>query len=261
MRPGDDPIRASRDAVSIIADTNWLDGIRVLVTGAAGALGAALVAEADRRGAIVVASGRRPTIDTAPLPQAAIRIAANLRDPDECRRLVRDSAERMGGLDIVVNNAAVLVRRPFRELELADLDDAWAVNLRAPAIIMQESFTHLCAGRSPAIVNVVSTAGVSGGIAPVGAYAMSKAGLIVLTKTVAREYGPHGIRVFALSPPTLDSQMQRSLTDSQRARVAALNVLGRPATHEETARLTLLIASGVGGFVAGTVIDLTASAY
>jgi 3-oxoacyl-[acyl-carrier protein] reductase len=167
----------------------------------------------------------------------------------------------MGGLDIVVNNAAVLVRRPFRELGVADMDDAWAVNLRAPAIIMQESFTHLREGRSPAIVNIVSTAGVSGGIAPVGAYAMSKTGLIVLTKPVAREYGPHGIRVFALPPPALDSQMQQPLAAPERARVAAPNVLGRPATHEETARLTRLIASGLGGFVAGTMVHLTASAY
>lgn len=251
----------SGDAVSASAKTRWLEGARVLVTGAAGALGGALVAEADRRGATVVASGRRPTIDEASLPEAAIRIAADLRDPDDCRRLVREAAAQMGGLDIVVNNAAVLVRSPYRELEVEDMDEAWAVNLRAPAIIMQESFEHLRAGRSPAIVNVVSTAGVSGGIAPAGAYGMTKAGLIVLTKAVAREYGPHGIRVFTLSPPTLDSQMQRSLDESERARVAALNVLRRPATLEETARFALLAASGLGSLVAGTMVDLTATAY
>jgi NAD(P)-dependent dehydrogenase (short-subunit alcohol dehydrogenase family) len=209
----------------------------------------------------VVASGRSATLDDASLPGDAIRIAADLRDPDECRRLVREAARRMGGIDIVVNNAAVLVRSRFRDLELEDMDTAWAVNLRAPALIMQESFVHLSAGRSPAIVNVVSTAGVSGGIAPAGAYGMTKAGLIVLTKAVAREYGPHGIRVFALSPPTLDSQMQRSLPEAERARVAALNVLGRPATHEETARFALLTASGLGSLVAGTMIDLSATAY
>lgn len=251
----------NKDAVSIAADTRWLESIRVLVTGGAGALGRALVVEAGLRGGTVVASGRSPTIDEVALPPAAIRIAADLRDPDECRRLVDEAARRMGGIDIVVNNAALLVRKEFRELTLEDLNAVWEVNLRAPAIIMQESFPHLCVGRSPAIVNVVSTAGVSGGVAPVSAYGMSKAGLIVLTKAVAREYGPHGIRVFALSPPTLDSQMQHSLTDDDRERVGTMNVLGRRASSAEVARFTLFTASGLGGRVSGTLIDLSATAY
>jgi NAD(P)-dependent dehydrogenase (short-subunit alcohol dehydrogenase family) len=243
------------------ADDLWLSGRRVLVTGAAGVLGRALVTEAALRGASVVASGRRPNIDSAPLPEAAIRVPADLREPDECRRLVHEAARHLGGLDIVVNNAATLVRRGFLELELDDLEAAWEVNLRAPALIMQESFQYLRGGRDPAIVNVVSTAGVNGGIAAVSAYGMSKAGLIVLTKAVAREYGPHGIRVFALSPPSLDSEMQRSLPAEHRERVRSMNVLGRVAPPEEVARFTLLTASRAGGLVTGTMVDLTATAY
>ena len=243
------------------ADERWLSGLRVLVTGAAGVLGRALVTEADLRGARVVATGRRPNIDDVELPEATIRVAADLRDPDDCRRLVHEAARHLGGLDIVVNNAATLVRRTFLDLELDDLEAAWEVNLRAPALIMQESFGHLCAGRSPAIVNVVSTAGFSGGTAPVSAYGMSKAGLIVLTKAVAREYGPHGIRVFSMSPPSIDSAMQRSLPAEQRERVWSMNVLGRLAPPEEVARFTLLTASGAGSLVTGTMIDLTAIAY
>jgi NAD(P)-dependent dehydrogenase (short-subunit alcohol dehydrogenase family) len=243
------------------ADERWLSGLRVLVTGAAGVLGRALVEEADRRGAGVVATGRRPNIDTAALPDAAIRVAADLRNPDDCRRLVHEAARHLGGLDIVVNNAATLVRRSFRELDLDDLEAAWEVNLRAPALIMQESFEYLRKAEAPSIVNVVSTAGVNGGIATVSAYGMSKAGLIVLTKAVAREYGPHGIRVFALSPPSLDSEMQRSLPEEFRERVRSMNVLGRLAPPEDVARFTLLTASGAGGLVTGTMVDLTATAY
>jgi NAD(P)-dependent dehydrogenase (short-subunit alcohol dehydrogenase family) len=239
----------------------WLSGSRVLVTGAAGVLGRALVVEAEARGARVVATGRRPNIDEAELPEAAIRVAADLRDPDACRHLVHEAARRLGGLDIVVNNAATLVRRSFLELELDDLEAAWEVNLRAPALIMQESFEYLREGVSPAIVNVVSTAGVNGGIAAVSAYGMSKAGLIVLTKAVAREYGRHGIRVFSLSPPSLDSEMQRSLPAEHREQVRSMNALGRLAAPEEVARFTLLTASGAGGLVTGAMVDLTATAY
>ena len=209
----------------------------------------------------MVAAGRSPTIEAAALPASAIRLAADLSEPDECRRLVHEAARAMGGLDIVVNNAATLTRKEFVELELDELEAAWRVNLRAPALIMQESLEYLRAGTSPAIVNVVSTAGVSGGIATVSAYGMTKAGLIVLTKAVAREYGPHGIRVFALSPPSLDSEMQRSLPAEHRERVRSMNVLGRLAPPEEVARFTLLTASGAGGLVTGTMVDLTATAY
>jgi NAD(P)-dependent dehydrogenase (short-subunit alcohol dehydrogenase family) len=242
-------------------DGRWLSGLRVLVTGAAGVLGRALVTEADLRGARVVATGRRPNIDEVELPEAAIRVAADLRVPDDCRRLVHEAARHLGGLDIVVNNAATLVRRSFLELDLDDLEAAWEVNLRAPALIMQESFDYLREAEDPAIVNVVSTAGVNGGIAAVSAYGMTKAGLIVLTKAVAREYGPHGIRVFSLSPPSLDSEMQRSLPAEQRERVRSMNALGRLAPPEEVARFTLLTASGAGGLVTGTMVDLTATAY
>jgi len=247
--------------VASAADERWLSGLRVLVTGAAGVLGRALVAEADARGARVVATGRRPSIDTAALPEAAIRVPADLSEPDDCRQVVHEAARHLGGLDIVVNNAATLVRRAFLELELDDLEAAWQVNLRAPALIMQESFEYLREAEAPAIVNVVSTAGVNGGIAAVSAYGMSKAGLIVLTKAVAREYGPHGIRVFALSPPSIDSEMQRSLPAEHRERVRSMNVLGRLALPEEVARFTLLTASGAGGLVTGTMVDLTATAY
>ena len=249
------------EGIAATTDARWLSGLRVLVTGAGGVLGRALVVEADHRGATVVATGRSPTIDDAALPEAAIRVAADLREPEECRRLVHEAARRLGGLDIVVNNAATLVRKEFRQLELDDLEAAWQVNLRAPALIMQESFEYLRNADAPAIVNVVSSAGVSGGVATVSAYGMSKAGLIVLTKAVAREYGPYGIRVFALSPPSLDSQMQRSLPEADRARVRAMNVFGRLAAPDEVARATLLAASGLGGLVTGTLVDLTATAY
>lgn len=248
-----------------VPDGRWLEGQRVLVTGAAGGLGRALVAEAHLRGARVAATGRSPNIETRELPEAAVRIAADLRDPADCRRLVHEAAQALGGLDIVVNNAATLACKPFTEMELEDLEAAWQVNLRAPVLIMQESFPYLREGTSPAIVNVVSTAGVNGGIATVSAYGMTKAGLIVVTKAVAREYGPHGIRVFSLSPPAIESEIRRALPPDlgvSADRVKAMNALGRPAPPpEEVARTTLLVASGLGNLVTGTMVDLTATVY
>jgi len=164
----------------------------------------------------------------------------------------------MGGLDVLVNNAAVLARKPFTSFTPADLDEAWAVNLRAPVLLMQAALPFLKLGTNPAIVNVVSSAGVSGGIASVSAYAMTKAGLIVATKTVAREYAPYGIRVNAISPPTFDSAMQRGLDVEEHQRVRNKNVFGRLATAQEVARTTLLLASPQTNLVTGTTLDATA---
>lgn len=239
---------------------DWLAESRLLVTGAAGMLGRALVAEAVAQGAVVTATGREPTIEAAEFPAGVHVVAADLADPGACRSVVEQAAERMGGIDVLINNAAVLVRRPFAELTIDDLERAWTVNLRAPVLLMQAARPHLERGRSPAIVNVVSSAGVSGGVAPVSAYGMTKAGLIVVTKSVAREFGPLGIRVNCVSPPTLDSQMQASLSSEERLRVRSLNVLGRPATAEEVARTTLFVASPYAAFVTGTTLDATALA-
>jgi 3-oxoacyl-[acyl-carrier protein] reductase len=233
-----------------------LEGKSAIVTGASSGFGKA-IADALRAEGVKVAVGAR----RAERLEGDFAHELDVTDPASAERFVAAAVEALGGLDIVVNNAATLVRREFQALELDDLDAAWEVNLRAPALIMQESFEYLRRAEAPAIVNVVSTAGVNGGIATVSAYGMSKAGLIVLTKAVAREYGPHGIRVFALSPPSLDSEMQRSLPTEYRERVRAMNVLGRLAPPEEVARFTLLTASGVGGLVTGTMVDLTATAY
>jgi NAD(P)-dependent dehydrogenase (short-subunit alcohol dehydrogenase family) len=164
-----------------------LAGVRMLITGATGTLGRSLVEEALAQGAAVTATARAASLARRPLPGRAYDIPADLCNPEECLRLPEQAAERMGGLDVLLNNAAVLVRKPFTSVEPADLDDAWAVNLRAPVLLMQASLPFLERGCNPAIVNVVSSAGVSGGIASVSAYAMTKAGLIVATKTVARE--------------------------------------------------------------------------
>jgi len=239
-------------------DPGWLSQSRVVITGAAGTLGRGLVEEAMRQGAAVTATGREPTIDSVQFPAGVHVLPADLADADQCKDVIQRASELMGGIDVLVNNAAVLIRARFADLSLADLERAWEVNLRAPVLLMQAALPHLQRGRSPAIVNVVSSAGVSGGVAPVSAYAMSKAGLIVVSKAVAREFGPFGIRVNCVSPPTLDSQMQASLDSEERAKVQSLNVLGRAASVEEVARVVLFVASPHASFVTGTTVDATA---
>lgn len=235
----------------------WVSGLRILVTGAAGALGRVLVDEAVRQGAAVAATGRDPGISDAVLPAGVQRIPADLVDPSQCSSLIQRAAEGLGGIDVLINNAAVLTHGRIVDLESADLEYSWAVNVRAPLLLTQAAIPFLKASRSPVVVNIVSGAGFTGGVAPVTAYAMTKAALIVFTKSAAREFGRDGIRVVAVSPPTMESQMQAALDDESRRTVRGANVLGRLFDVEEAARLVLFLASPYGSTVTGTTVDGT----
>lgn len=235
-----------------------LAGRRLLITGAAGTLGKGLVEEAIRQGAIVAASGRHPKIEQAVFPPTVKVLPADISDPRACAELPGQAAEALGGLDTLINNAAVLVRRTFMELTQEDLDQCWAVNSRAPALLAQAAVPFLEMGVNPSIINVVSTAGFNGGVAPVSAYAMTKAALIVLSKALARELGPRGIRVNCLSPGTLESQMQTALDPESRQKVRSMNVLGRPLDVSEVARATLFLAGDGASAVTGATLDATA---
>lgn len=238
---------------------DWVKGLRIVVTGAAGALGRGLVEEAIRQEATVVATGRDPGISEVRLPPAAHRIVADLSDGSQCRSLVDRAAAELGGLDVLINNAAVLTHRRIVDLNETDLRESWAVNVRAPVLLTQAAVRFLDRSASPVVINVVSSAGITGGVAPVSAYAMTKAALIVFTKAAAREFGPRGIRVLAISPPTLESQMQAALDDESRRAVRSMNVLRRPFGVEEAARLTLFMASPYASVITGAAVDATAA--
>jgi NAD(P)-dependent dehydrogenase (short-subunit alcohol dehydrogenase family) len=257
--PSEPEQRSIENAAPELPDVNWVSGLRILVTGAAGAMGRGVVEEAVRQGASVAATGREPSLGAAELPAAAVRIVADLADPDECSALPGRAAEALGGLDVLINNAAVLVRRAFAELTLDNLEQTWRVNLRAPVLLMQAARPYLEQSRAPAIINVISGAAFNGGVDRVAPYAMSKAGLVTVTKSVAKEYGPLGIRVLALSPPSMESQMRTLLSPEVDARVRTFALLGRTAEMREVALTTLFAASPYASFMTGSVVDVTGS--
>ena len=194
------------------SEPGWVRGLRIVVTGAAGALGRSLVetrpTDRERPLRLLVATPGSPA---PPYRRGVQRIAADLAHPSQCASLIEGAAAGLGGIDVLINNAAVLTHRRIIDLEPADLEYSWAVNVRAPVPLDQAAIPFLKASPSPVVVNIVSGAGFTGGIAAVTAYVMSKAALIVFTKSAAREFGRDGIRVVAVSPPTMESQMQSAL--------------------------------------------------
>lgn len=240
------------------ADERWLSGLRVLVTGAAGVLGRALVAEADLRGARVVATGRRPSIDTAALPEAAFRVAADLRDPDDCRRVVHEAARHLGGLDIVVNNAGYTHRnKPMAEVTEDEFDRIFSVNVKAIFLSVRHATPYLQA-KGGSILNIASTAGLRPRPGLTW-YNASKGAVITATKSMAVELAPK-IRVNCLCPVLgqtgLTSTFLGEDTPERRAQFLATIPLGRMSTPEDIANAALYLSSDEASMVTGVALEV-----
>ena len=219
-----------------------------LVTGAAGGLGRALVAGLQADGWTVAAATHR-----------AGEFAADLADPLAADQLVRRVVERFGRLDLLVPNHAYMT---MASVETHPVDDWWRVvdtNLSGSFRLARAAAVHLIAARG-AIVFISSEWGVTGW-ANASAYASSKAGLIGLTKTLARELAPD-VRVNAVAPGVLDTpQLQVDADaagvplDEMKRRYAGASPLGRIVAPEEIAATIVFLASPAGGYYTGQVLQ------
>ncbi|WP_408593883.1 SDR family NAD(P)-dependent oxidoreductase [Paracoccus marcusii] len=235
-----------------------LDGRVALVTGASGALGAEFARVLADAGARVVLAARRVEamqVLARQLTDAHV-VALDVTDPDSVRRAV-DAAEAWAGtpVDLLVNNSGIAI--PGASLEQSDRD--WAqvmdVNLDGARRMSVAVAARLVeAGRPGAIVNVASILGLRQG-AGVSAYATSKAALIQLTKQHALEWARHGIRVNALAPGYVETDINRDFfaTDHGQAQIRRIpqRRLGQAA---DLAGPLLLLASDAGAFMTGSVL-------
>jgi 3-oxoacyl-[acyl-carrier protein] reductase len=157
---------------------------------------------------------------------------------------------RHGRVDILVNDAAHWAAGSLADLDVAQLDRHWAVNLRAAVLLCREFVRHLAPGRPGRIVNVTSGQGrdpMPGEIA----YAVTKAGLDALTRTLAVELAPRAITVNAVDPGPTDTGW---MTDTVRAKLVADSPDGRLATAEDTAKIIRYLASDAAEGITGRII-------
>lgn len=235
-----------------------LDGQVALVTGAVGGLGRVCCRLLARDGAQVVVSDLDGDGLEAVRSECggALALAADVTDASECSALVDEAFARLGRLDVVVTAAGLYHATPTEAIESEEWDRIQSVNVRGTFSTVQAAFRVMLPRRRGAVVTIGSVAGQMGGVRSGAGYAASKAGVIGLTKALARHAGPYGIRVNCVNPGFIEAGMSLGLSAADRDRTIAATPLGRAGTAEEVAEAVVWLASEAASFVTGTQLDV-----
>ena len=241
-----------------------LHGRHALVTGGSRGIGRAVTLALAAAGADVVACCRTSGENVEALRRALKEIdgdhhvvTADVTDPDAVRALLAECGDRFGSLDVVVNNAGAISHVPVGELTLPEWHRVLEVNLTGPFLVVQNALPLL--GEGSSIINVGSRAAAAG--VPLRShYTAAKAGVEGLTRSLARELGPRGIRVNTLAPGVVDTDEERKIPAAQRAEMArrygALTALGRVGLMDEIAAVVLFLASDLSRYVTGQTVNV-----
>jgi len=236
-----------------------LTGRVAVVTGGTRGIGLAVARGLAAQGAKVVVASRKE----AACRQAAdaivadggdaVGVPAHMGDLDAVAALVDRTVDRYGTVDIVVNNAANALAQPVGEITAEAWQKVQDTNERGPLFLVQRALPHLEAGGHGAVLNVVS-AGVFTSGAGVAMYTAAKAGLLALTRSMAAELALRGVRVNALAPGPVDTDMVRNTGPAGQAGMAAATALRRLATAEEMVVPALFLVSDAASYVTGSVL-------
>ena len=230
-----------------------------IITGGTRGIGVAVASGFIGAGAKVVVASRKPEACAATEKQLiaqggeALGVATHLGDLADIKSLVEATVERFGRVDIIVNNAANALTQPVGEFT----DTAWAksfdVNLRGPIFLIQEALPYLRQSPSASVINVISAGAFlfSGNVAM---YAAAKAAMMSFTRSFASVLAPEGIRVNALAPGAVDTDMTRNTGEEGMAGMERASLLRRIAAADEMVGPALFLASDASSFITGQVV-------
>lgn len=247
-----------------------LSGLNILVTGASRGIGKALATKLAEAGATIAVHYNKNVREAENLAHIlgneSKAFQADFSKPDEAAKLFERVSLEMGSIEIVINNAGLAVAADFN-----GKDDEWMkawnqtmmVNLSSSAIICKKAVQHFVSRKaSGRIINIASRAAFRGEEAEYMAYAASKAGLVSLTRTIARSYGKEGVKAFVIAPGFVRTDMSQEFMqkygeDHTKSDLA----LERLTEPKDIAPLVTFIASGMADHATGATFDVNAGSY
>lgn len=238
-----------------------LQGKLALVTGASRGIGHAIAAELARQGATVVGTA---TTDAGAqgIAEALAQGGAkgtgrvlNVRDAAQCDALLEAVQKEFGDILILVNNAAVVRDNLALRMKDADWDEVMETNLRAVFRLSRAVMRGMMKARWGRIISITSVVGASGNPGQAN-YAAAKAGVVGMSKSLARELGSRNITVNCVAPGFIDTDLTRALPEAQKTALLAQIPLGRLGRPEDIAAAVAYLASPAGGYITGAVLHV-----
>ena len=233
-----------------------------IVTGGARGIGRAIVTEFAKEGAKVAfnfvkseeqALGLKKEIEG--LGGQILAFKQDIKDYDAIRVMVEGVKSHFGGLDIIVNNAGILRDKALMLMEEQDWEDVISTNLSGAFNLIRASIVTFMKQKSGNIINITSVAGLKGMPRQVN-YSASKAGMIGLTKALAREVGPYKVRVNAIAPGYIDTDMIGDLKEGYKEELLKRIPMSRFGRAEEVAKCAVFLASDDAKYITGQVITV-----
>lgn len=237
-----------------------------LVTGGGQGIGRAVALMLARNGADVAISdinletARTAAEEIEKIGRRAVAVEANVARFEDGERMVRETVEALGRVDILINNAGITRDKLMLRMSEEDWDVVLDVNLKGAFNCTRTAVRYMGKQRSGRIVNIASIVGLMGNAGQAN-YAASKAGLIGFTKTVAREFASRGITVNAVAPGYIDTPMTQALPENVKEELKKLIPMNRLGTPEDIAKAVFFLVTSAADYVTGQVLQVNGGLY
>lgn len=239
-----------------------LTGKTALVTGAAKGIGKAIALKFAEQGAFVAINYRSSEAQVKELIKEiedkggkAISVKGDISNFEESERVIKEVQEKLGSLDILVNNAGITKDGLLMRMKEADFDSVINANLKGTFNCIKHASGIMLRQRSGKIINISSVVGITGNAGQAN-YSASKAGIIGLTKSAAKELASRGINVNAIAPGFIQTDMTDVLSDKVKEKMMEVIPLKRVGLPSDVANLALFLASSLSDYITGQIITI-----